>query len=248
MTAERHAAVGCVSAVLRTATLVAAILVCPSRQVSAAVIEVEPASAAPGESTDVCLALRDSGGRIAGIQIDIDWDSHCIAVNTNSSGEADCRPNPATRKIVMSGLRGSGLRALFFSLSDTNSIPDGQLFCCSFTIAGTPPSTQCSITLKNALGGSILTGGASQQIPIASRSGAVSVYSQGSGPPTPTATPDALPPGTDAGRSGGADAGTHSSNTDGCAIAPMPRGSYFLFGPVALLLVRQRREQCRKHR
>src|SRR5262249_21729586 len=122
---------------LHAAALSAAVLLWGAHTAWAVTVAVQSASGNPGGSVDVCINMTDSGRDVAGVQMDLGWDNNCMSVNMGGEdGGPDCRPNPATRKIVKSASQGnSRLRILMFSTSDTNPIPDNvQLFCCGFTI------------------------------------------------------------------------------------------------------------------
>jgi hypothetical protein len=105
------------------------------------------ARAAPA---DVCLTMSGGQGAVAGLQVDLAWDGSCMSADTSGG---ICKADPATGKTVMpqSPIRGraqSTLRALMLSIVDTNPIPDGNLFCCTFKLAN-PSGGCCGLTMGN---------------------------------------------------------------------------------------------------
>jgi len=102
-------------------------------------------------SSDVCVSMENSDGQVAGIQAEFQWDRNCMTALTGSNGRPQCNADPSTGKDVHAALtpRGS-LKALLFSMSDLGPMPDGNMFCCSFTFEGRPGC--CGLTMGNVLG------------------------------------------------------------------------------------------------
>jgi hypothetical protein len=131
---------------------VAAALLGGARPVSATSIQVGSAKAVPGQPAEVCVSLKDSGARVAGVQMDLGWDGGCLTADLAGGNAAACRANPATGKRVQSNLKGSNLKVFFFSITDLRPIPDGELFCCSFTLARSAPTPCCNVTISGVRG------------------------------------------------------------------------------------------------
>jgi hypothetical protein len=92
------------------------------------------------------------------------------------------------------------------SLTDVEPIPDGQLYCCTFTVDAAPGQC-CDIAVVNSgtsdpQGHALDTSGIGGQLCVA-----------GGGPGTPAATPTPTPP-----------TGGSSSDDDGCQVAPAANG------------------------
>lgn len=112
------------------------------------VVALLSASAAPATAVDVCVSMG-SGGQVAGVQMDLAWDATCMTADSSGGSTANCRAEPATRKTIATKVGNGTLRALFFSLADTNPIPDGTLYCCAFTATGTSSDPCCSLRFAN---------------------------------------------------------------------------------------------------
>ncbi len=106
-----------------------------------------------GAAGNLCIAMADSNGQVAGIQVDFKWDSACMSAGQGAGGLAQCTADPATGKQVRASVRpGPTLKAILFSMTDTNPIGDGNLFCCSFTRTSSAGSACCGLTMGNILG------------------------------------------------------------------------------------------------
>lgn len=82
-----------------------------------------------GDVVEICLELSTGGREIAATQNDLRWDARCLSLVDS------CVIAPATGKQLLSNQRGDdGLRAIVISLSDTNPIPAGRLYCCSMRV------------------------------------------------------------------------------------------------------------------
>ena len=116
--------------------------------------------AADTGSTDVCVTLNNSNGRVSGLQLDLTWDPSCMSAQTAEGDAAACSSNPSTRKNVQTKLFANTptMRALFLSVSDTSPVQDDELFCCRFTVAQS--GSCCSLSVSNLiLAGRQPTGG-----------------------------------------------------------------------------------------
>jgi len=111
-------------------------------------------SALPAAASNVCISMSGSGGVVAGVQLALKWDSACMSADAGSGVAARCTADPATGKDIHTSLKaGPGnLTALFFSMSDTNPIPDGDLFCCSFTRSSGSGNACCGLSMGRIIG------------------------------------------------------------------------------------------------
>jgi hypothetical protein len=102
---------------------------------------------------NLCISMADSNGQVAGIQADLKWDSACMSADQGTGRDARCSADPATGKQVRSSVRpGPTLKTILFSMTDTNPIGDGNLFCCSFTRSSSAGGPCCGLTMGNILG------------------------------------------------------------------------------------------------
>jgi hypothetical protein len=110
-------------------------------------------SIAPAAASDVCISMSGSPGTVAGIQLDLKWDGNCMSADKGSGTSARCTADPSTGKDIRAAIKpGPTLKAIFFSMADTNPIPDGDLFCCSFTRSSSAGNACCGLTMGNVLG------------------------------------------------------------------------------------------------
>ena len=167
--------------------------------------------ATAGETADLCVVLNSGGAEVAGTQNDLVWDDSCATLKSFT----DCSANPATGKSLHGSLLGGFFRALVLSLSDTNPIPDGQLYCCTFTAEATPGNC-CSVSVVNTgasdpSGQVVLSVGNTAELCVEDSGGTVA--------PTPTPTVHTALP---------------SSDNDGCQISP--ESTHGLRSATAILL------------
>jgi len=108
---------------------------------------------AESPSTDVCVAMAGSNGRVGGLQMDLTWDSACMMVVRAAGSAAQCTSNPSTGKGVETApFSDAQLRVLFLSVSDGSPVPDGELFCCKFAVApGSQADSCCSINVADLI-------------------------------------------------------------------------------------------------
>jgi len=104
------------------------------------------------QPTDVCVAMENSDGQIAGIQLEMKWDGSCMSADLGGDNRPKCSADPNTGKDVQANLKaGPTLLALMFSMSNTSPIPDGPLFCCDFTYLK-PGGGCCGLSVGRVLG------------------------------------------------------------------------------------------------
>jgi hypothetical protein len=90
---------------------------------------------AAGETATFCVELSSAGATVAATENDLRWDPNCLTL------VGRCAVEPTTGKELLSNQRTAAeLRAIVISLSDTNAIPDGRLYCCSLR---TEPTEGC---------------------------------------------------------------------------------------------------------
>jgi hypothetical protein len=90
---------------------------------------------APFDEADVCVSLDTGGAAVAGTQNDLNWDGECASL-------------PSEDSCAVAGMHGRTsaathcgdfcLRAIVLSLTDVNPIPDGDLYCCRFSVHAAP--------------------------------------------------------------------------------------------------------------
>lgn len=124
-----------------------------------------------GDTARVCVGLSSGGENIAATQNDLVWDAACASVVGN------CEANSGHGKQLMSNQKGPGaLRAIIISLQDTNTIPDGELYCCTFRAELGSGGSCCAIGVQGVSasdpeGKALGLAGRGGQICLASRSG-----------------------------------------------------------------------------
>jgi|GEM_PF-5466242 len=113
-------------------------------------VQVQGASASPGDTPDVCVYLPDSDGTVAGVQLDLFWDSSCLSVDRSSGDQAACVMNPETKRSTFQTrvLSEGRLRAVLVSLNDVSPIPANvrQLFCCQFRVSPNAGGRTCGVS------------------------------------------------------------------------------------------------------
>jgi hypothetical protein len=120
--------------------------------------------AEPDSAGTVCVELVGGTGFVAGTQNDLGWDPGCMEINE------PCEANPQHGKGVYTGQRGGPpLRTLVFSLTNTDPIDDGVLYCCPFHIASLRSGTCCAVRVQGAyasdsVGHGVVTEGVDGQI------------------------------------------------------------------------------------
>jgi hypothetical protein len=118
--------------------------------VAALLASAQPAAA---QGTDVCVSLTGSNGKVSGLQMDLSWDPGCMTAEIASGTAAQCASNPSVGKSVQTNIfpNNSTMRLLFLSVSDSSPIPDGELFCCKFTLVGSQAGSCCSVQTGNVI-------------------------------------------------------------------------------------------------
>lgn len=118
-------------------------------------LSVAPNQTAVGGMTDICVFAAGNGGKdgtAVALQVDLGWDDRCVMPLLNERGQPRCIVNPATGKSLLTRLQSSSTRAILLSITSQSPIPDGQLFCCSFSVSEIPPSSNCMFNLAGASG------------------------------------------------------------------------------------------------
>lgn len=138
-----------------TAILATLLAVAPATALADATLFLSSGGARLGESAELCVSMTGGAGEVAGLQANLVWDDTCM---TPTDARRLCKAAPETGKSVQSALQGRGtLKAILISFSDVNPIPDGKLFCCSFTAVGAE-GTRCPAVQMNQIIGSTSTG------------------------------------------------------------------------------------------
>jgi hypothetical protein len=102
--------------------------------------------------TDVCIAMAGGDGMVGGLQMDLTWDSACMTAVRAGGTAVQCTSNPSTGESVYTALlSGALMRAIFFSMSNQDPIPDGELFCCKFAVSASPADSCCSVKIANLI-------------------------------------------------------------------------------------------------
>ena len=175
---------------------------------------------ASGDQADLCVVLQSGGAPVAGTQNDLVWDGTCATLTT----AADCRINSATGKTLTGTVSPNGAdfsyRGLVLSFTDTDPLPDGQLYCCTFAVDSAPGGC-CPVAVVNAAAsdpvGRLLFVSAGQPATLCVAA---------AGAPTPTPTPDGDP----------------AQSSSGCQATPAsPAGLAVSLGAVAVLRALRRR-------
>jgi hypothetical protein len=103
--------------------------------------------AAPESAGSICVELTGSDGLIAGTQNELVWDPACLTI------ASACQANPQHGKSVRTGVPYQGrLRTIVFSLTDTNPIDNGLLYCCPYQVVSLASGGCCAVGLQAVLG------------------------------------------------------------------------------------------------
>ena len=139
------------------------------------------ATGAPGQDVTLVVTLQSAGTHVAGTQNDLNFDT--ANVSLGASGKPSCRVNSAIGKSASAfSLRPNGcqgtactaVRALVFSVDNTDPIPDGAtLYTCTMHISTSAPPGQYRISAS----GVILSTPAGQKVPNATSSDGVLIVS-----------------------------------------------------------------------
>jgi len=120
--------------------------------VGALSLTITPNQAGIGAMTDMCVIATGNDGTAVALQVDLSWDDRCVMPLLNDRGQPRCMVNPATGKSLLTRLQSASTRAILLSITSQSPIPDGQLFCCSFSVSEIPPSRHCMFNLAGASG------------------------------------------------------------------------------------------------
>jgi hypothetical protein len=104
----------------------------------------------PGDSAQICIVLNSGGKPLAGTANDLVWDGTCATL----TDPPPCAVAGSHGKQLAKTLLNTAsftFRGIILSLSDTNPIPDGPLYCCQFQGEANPGEC-CPITVVNAQG------------------------------------------------------------------------------------------------
>jgi len=109
------------------------------------VLYLGTASGSPGDRVSFSVALSTGGFAVAGVEADVTFDSVNTPIAVTADGTPDCTVNPLINKEASAfrfqppgcaGAACTAVRALVFSLGDTDPIPDGStLYTCNVSIA-----------------------------------------------------------------------------------------------------------------
>ena len=126
-----------------------ALMIWTDRAVGGVVLRAGSATVdAPGDVADLCVSLDTGGEQIAGTQNDLVWDGNCATLPSVSS----CQAAPSLNKQLQGGFPPQfdfTFRALILSFGDVDPIPDGELYCCAFTVE-TAPGSCCTVDITRA--------------------------------------------------------------------------------------------------
>jgi hypothetical protein len=146
-------------------------------------IDVGNALISPGTSGSfpVDLLDRGAGSSIAGLQLDIAYDSVNTPVAANASGAPDCVVNTAIGKnattfaFLPAGCSGSAcnrVRAIVLDTGNVNPIPtDSRLFTCKANVTPQTPSGNYLLSVTEAYA----SGASGQLVPVSVADGFISV-------------------------------------------------------------------------
>lgn len=97
----------------------------------------------------LCVGLvLDAEEIVAGTENEVRWDGTCTTLLDET-----CAPNPAHGKDLSGAIQADPLfsyKALVLSLTDTDPIPAGDLYCCDFAVQVAAPGDCCDVTIENA--------------------------------------------------------------------------------------------------
>lgn len=134
----------CLAAQLLLATCL--MIQCSATQVQAATLEVTSATVAgKGETAKICVLLKTDGDKVAGTQNDLTWDGACATL----ADKDQCEANPAHGKDLNAALPSENtMRSFVLSLSDVDTIPDTELYCCNFRSELSAAGSCCDIGIS----------------------------------------------------------------------------------------------------
>jgi hypothetical protein len=167
----------------------------PGLAVSINVISPPPVQQS-GDTGRVCVALNSAGDQVAATENRLVWDANCASLVDK------CVASSAHGKQLMSNQPTTNqLKAIVISLQDTNPIPDGELYCCTFRLDLSRGGSCCAVGIQDMgasdpEGGALSTAGRGGQLCLASGAGGPGPQGgTGGGPPPPlTADLGAAPP------------------------------------------------------
>jgi len=147
----------------------------------AVVIGCDGTSTSPGGQATVHITLQHTDDEpVAGTQNDLGFDTTIFSIQVS-----DCVINPAIgpgtdpNKTLSAAVLKSSVRAIVVSFDNTNVIPSGDLYTCTFHVADSAALGTYQILNTNQVAGT----GTGQRLPVTGTDCAVSIG------PTPTPTP-----------------------------------------------------------
>jgi len=180
-----------------------------------------------GQSARVCVRMDSGGQKIAGVQNDLSWDANCLSFG-------GCQANIAHGKTLSmpKSVSGNSTKAILLAFDNLDPIPDGELYCCSFTVRSASPGGCCPVNLIGALGSDpqgnpVRSGAHNGRLCMAGSSG----MGGGLGGARPGAGPGVVsnvPPQGQA--PGAATGGTTANNVTGGGAPPAPAGQVMAGG------------------
>ena len=138
----------------------------------------------PGEMATLCVTMDSGGEQVAGTQNDLVWDGACATLTEDS-----CQASSHHGKTLHGNFPPTTdftYRALLFSLTDTDPIPDGELYCCVFGVEVMNPGACCPVNIdgvgsSDPNGVALATTGVSGRLCLASDSPDTTTGSGGGG-------------------------------------------------------------------
>lgn len=114
-------------------------------------IDLAPTQADPGGTAEICAFLSGNSHAVA-LQMDLQWDSRCVAPVLTGSGTPQCSASSATGKNLVAALLDQRTRIIMLALGAQTTIPNGQIFCCTFNVSQIPPSATCPFAFAGISG------------------------------------------------------------------------------------------------
>jgi len=123
-------------------------------------LDLQPATAAPGEAVILHVTLHTGGADVAGVQTDIDFGPFVSITAQMTDNLPLCVVNPEINKAATSfafqppgcdlSATCTAMRTLVFAIDNVDPVPDGALlFTCTLVVADdAPPGTYSLVTSK----------------------------------------------------------------------------------------------------
>jgi hypothetical protein len=232
-----------------------------------------------GDQLEVAAILKTGGFSIAGVQNDIGFDPLNAPIAADAHGRPACAVNPDIDKAATSfaflppGCQATactGVRAIVFAVSNTDTIPDGAtLYTCLVDVAPTAPAGRYVLTVSGVIfsdpsGGRVPAAGASDgsvvigDVPggndspppatvtsavlaTLTPSSAAFLAATATAALSPAGVAPTPTPTATSGAAAAAPAAASSTPDDGCAIDGAGRGYILLLPALIVSVVRRRR-------